>query len=62
MDLIGGLPGRFGVAVLLIEHDMRLVTSICQRVSLNYGRQIAVGDRGEITRSGCHRGYLGADA
>jgi len=61
MELIGGLPGRFGVAVLLIEHDMRLVTSICHRVSvLNYGRQIAAGDPRSVIRDpAVIQAYLG---
>ena len=43
MDLIRGLPRR-GVAVLLVEHNMELVMSVCDRVAvLNFGRKIADG-------------------
>ena len=40
-----------GVTVLLIEHDMRLVMNVCDRVLvLDYGERIAEGAPGEIQR------------
>ncbi|MDA8121049.1 MAG: ABC transporter ATP-binding protein [Deltaproteobacteria bacterium] len=40
---------ELGVTVLLIEHDMSLVMSVCDRlVVLNFGRKIAEGDPGEV--------------
>src|SRR5439155_7477284 len=34
-----------GLTILLIDHDMRLVMGVCQRVAvLNFGRKIADGD------------------
>ena len=44
MDLIRFVRDRFGVAVLVIEHDMRLVMSICERITvLDHGETIAEG-------------------
>jgi branched-chain amino acid transport system ATP-binding protein len=42
---------RDGTTLLLIEHDMRLVMSVCDRVLvLDYGRSIAEGAPGEVQR------------
>jgi branched-chain amino acid transport system ATP-binding protein len=49
MELIQMVMERFSLTILLIEHDMRLVMGICQRVLvLNYGRQVALGLPGEL--------------
>jgi branched-chain amino acid transport system ATP-binding protein len=42
--LILDLRDRFQLSVLLVEHDMRLVMNLCERlIVLNYGRMIAQG-------------------
>lgn len=42
MRLIRFTQERFGLAVLLVEHDMRVVMGICQRIAvLDYGIKIA---------------------
>ena len=44
MDLIRFVRDRFAVAVLVIEHDMKLVMSICERITvLDHGETIAEG-------------------
>jgi branched-chain amino acid transport system ATP-binding protein len=49
MDLIRWVRDRFGMAVLLVEHNMRVVMGICETVHvLDYGSTIAVGKPAEI--------------
>jgi branched-chain amino acid transport system ATP-binding protein len=44
MELIRSIRDRFGVSVLLIEHDMRVVMGVCERVCvLDHGVPIATG-------------------
>ena len=49
MELIRLLRDRFRVGIWLIEHDMNLVMSICQRITvLDHGETIAVGTASQI--------------
>jgi ABC-type branched-subunit amino acid transport system ATPase component len=49
MTLIRQIRDDFGLTILLIEHDMRLVMGICERIYvLDYGRVIAEGSPDEI--------------
>jgi branched-chain amino acid transport system ATP-binding protein len=51
MDFVLRVKDDFGLTVLLIEHDMRVVMGICQRVKvLDQGRTIAEGTPREIQR------------
>ncbi len=51
MKLIKEVKERFAVAVLLIEHDMKVVMGICEHiVVLDYGAQIAEGSPEQIQR------------
>ncbi|WP_129629162.1 ABC transporter ATP-binding protein [Candidatus Oscillochloris fontis] len=62
--LIRRLRDERGVTVVLIEHDMRLVMSISERISvLDYGTKIAEGD-GQVIRSNPRviEAYLGKAA
>jgi ABC-type branched-subunit amino acid transport system ATPase component len=48
MDQIGRLIER-GVTVFLVEHNMKMVMDICQRITvLNYGRVIAEGAPADV--------------
>ena len=41
--------GTFGIAIMLIEHDMSLVMNICEGICvLNFGKVIAKGTAEEI--------------
>lgn len=49
MELIRFVQDKFKIAVLLVEHDMKVVMGICQRINvLDYGRKIAEGTPDEI--------------
>ena len=62
MNLIRGIQDR-GPTVLLVEHDMKLVMGICQKiVVLNFGRKIAEGTPEEIKKnSDVIEAYLGVE-
>lgn len=49
METISLVRDRFGVTILLIEHDMRLVSGICEYLYvLNFGRELASGVPSEV--------------
>ena len=52
LECINTIRDRFGVAILLIEHDMALVMNVCQRIQvIDYGQTIAAGLPEEIARN-----------
>ena len=70
MEMIRSIRQKFGLTILLIEHDMKVIMGVCERiVVLDYGKTIARGTPEEIRRNpavieaylgGAHLGAGGA--
>ena len=63
MQTVRSVRDQFGIAILLIEHDMNFVMGICEEITvLDYGRVIARGDGMTIRNNPkVIAAYLGGD-
>jgi len=63
MDTIQVVRDKFAIAILLIEHDMKLVMGICEKIAvLNFGTMLAFGTPEEIQNNqDVIEAYLGSD-
>ena len=61
METIRLVRDRFDMTVLLIEHDMKLVSGICDRLTvLNFGKVLCEGETGEVLHNeNVIKAYLG---
>ncbi len=62
--VIRGIPEQFGALVILVDHDMSLVSACCETTAvLDFGKLIASGPTADVLRD-VHvmRAYLGTEA
>jgi branched-chain amino acid transport system ATP-binding protein len=61
--VIQKIPGKFGALVILVDHDMELVSACCETTAvLDFGKLIASGPTAEVLRNEhVMRAYLGTE-
>ena len=62
IEIIRRLKDRFDLSIILVEHDMKVIMELCERISvMNQGMLIAEGTAGEIRQNPLViEAYLGA--
>jgi oligopeptide/dipeptide ABC transporter ATP-binding protein len=60
LELLGRLKDEFGIAVLLVTHNLAVVAGVADRIMVMYaGKQVETGDRLDIFRVPCHPYTMG---
>jgi branched-chain amino acid transport system ATP-binding protein len=50
-ESIASIRDEYGCGVLLVEHDMRIIFSICESIQvLDFGKTLAIGEAEEVRR------------
>ena len=62
-SVIQRIPGEIGASVILVEHDMSLVSACCEMIAvLDFGKLIASGPTADVLRDErVIRAYLGEE-
>ena len=62
-EVVRRIPQEFGALVILVDHDMSLVSSCCESTAvLDFGKLIASGPTAEVLRNeDVIRAYLGTE-
>ena len=64
LDLLKELPAKKHIGILIVDHDMHLIMTLCDKLHvLNYGQTIAEG-KPEVVRANPEvvKAYLGSTA
>jgi ABC-type branched-subunit amino acid transport system ATPase component len=63
-EVIRKIPGELGALVILVDHDMSLVSACCAKTAvLDFGKLIASGDTADVLRNDeVKKAYLGVEA
>jgi len=62
-EIIRKIRDTFGVTILLVEHDMKLVMSVCDNIcAISFGQLLAIGTPEEIqSNKAVQEAYLGVE-